>query len=98
MSLFLVLQDYQSAGEVHFRAGTLLDETQQPISALQAGGLAAVEFVPATMQVPLDLFRAYRNTRNDIGGEYLTSLMLDSGAFGTAGIPTGPAGGDLDGT
>ncbi len=98
MAQFLVLQDYQSAGEVHFRTGDLLDETQQPISALQAGGLAVIEFVPATMQVPLTLFLAYRNSKTEIGGEYLSSLLLEAGAFGVAGTPTGTAGGDLEGT
>ena len=98
MALFLILQDFQAGGEVHFRAGDLLDETLQPIAALQAGGLAVIEFAPATMQEPLDQFLAYRNTRNDIGGEYLSSLLLEAGAFGVAGTPTGTAGGDLEGT
>ncbi len=98
MSLFLVLQDFRAVGEVHFKAGDLLDDAFQPIASLQAAGAALVAFNPATMTVARDKFLAYRGTRNDIGGEYLSSLMLEAGAFGTSGNPIGVAGGDLSAT
>lgn len=93
---FLVLQDYYGSDGVHLRVGSLINARSNPIESAP-GGAVTIAFNPATMQLPLDLFLAIRGSSNDVGAEYLTSLMLRDGGFGAPGTPTGAAGGDLVG-
>lgn len=86
--LYLVLEDF-SAGSFSASAGSLLDAATIDLPQLQAAGLAAVLYNPATMSASRSAFLAARGSRPavpDSAGD-LSALLLAAGAIGGGGGP-----------
>lgn len=87
MALFLVLEDF-SDGSATISAGEVIDDAAIDLPRLQASGLAALAYVPGTMEASRLAFLAARGSRvvePDTSGD-LMALLIAAGA-----VPTGVA-------
>lgn len=88
MTLWLVLEDYGSAGETRLAAGSLVDDATLDLAAAQASGLAAIVYDPSTMGAARAAFLAQRGSTPRVfrpDGDLL-ALLSASGATGLGGI------------
>jgi hypothetical protein len=85
MALHLVLQDFEAAGGIRFSAGTVLDDAQHGVAALQSSGLASMPYNPALVDGALAGYLA--QIAHEVDAD-LTPLILRSpggaGAVNTA--------------
>lgn len=84
MAKFLVLNDYVDSVR-HIAAGDIVDDTQQPITELEAAGLAFVAYDPATMDSVIARFRSQRaiGTQPSLT---LLALMFAEGLEGVSSV------------